>query len=183
MIRFFVFLVFLSVSYAAKAGVVTVCNVGSGKTTRVEVVREAPIADTYIYFLRERGKSTPIFGDRESSRGAFVKISCVGSKMRSLVLSGEFGANALQGFAITYRPEYRQLGRLDFAEKSRPKWLLLSKDETIVVIPTDGLGEISKKYVAYRNRTGSRDEPTTIGVDHVPELVGYEKVELKTLVN
>jgi hypothetical protein len=173
-----VFLALLVLSFMASAEVVTACDVGSGPTMRVEVIREAPIADTHVYLLRQNGEATPIFSDVDSSRGASVRAACVGRKNRALVLSGEFAANAVQGFVLTYDPADRKVGRLDFAEKSRPKWLFLSKTETIVVIPTHGLGETSKRFVAYRHATGSSDAPAGEGIDQLPKAEGYEKVDV-----
>jgi hypothetical protein len=165
-------------SCAAGAEVVIACDVGSGPTTRVEVVREAPIADTHIYLLRQKGKVAPIFSDAENSRGFSVRAACVGKNIHALVLSGEFTANAVQGFVLTYIPSFGPPGRLDFAEKTRPKWIFLSKRQTVVVIPTGGLGETTKQYVTYRNATGSNDEAVVEGVDQIPELKAYEKVDL-----
>lgn len=150
---------------------------------RVEVIREAPIADTHVYLLRQNGKATPIFSDVDSSRGASVSAACVGRTNRALVLSGEFTANAVQGFVLTYTPASKKVARLDFAEKSRPKWLYLSKNETIVVIPTHGLGETSKKFVAYRTPAGSSDAAAGEGIDQLPKAEGYEKIDLDVATN
>ena len=103
---------------------------------------------------------------------------CVGRTNRVLVLSGEFTANAVQGFVLTYKPANRKVGRLNFAEKSRPKWLFLSKNDTIIVVPTHGLGETSKKFVAYRTQMGSMDAAAGEGIDQLPKAKGYEKIDL-----
>lgn len=154
------------------------CDLGGNPKTRVEVLREAPIADTYVYLLRQNGKATPIFFDVDNSRGAAVTAVCVGRANRALVLSGEFTANAVQGFVLTYKPANRKVGRLDFAEKSRPKWLFLGKNNVIVVIPTHGLGETSKKFVAYRTQKGSVNASAGEGIDQLPKAKGYEKIDL-----
>jgi hypothetical protein len=107
-----------------------------------------------------------------------VRVACVGKDIHALVFSGEFTSNAVQGFVLTYAPSLGARGRLDFAEKTRPKWIFLSKRQTMVVIPTGGLGETTKQYVTYRNATGSTDEAVVEGVDQIPELEGYEKVDM-----
>lgn len=165
----------------AEADVVIACDVGSGPRMRVEVIREAPVADTYVYLLRQNGKSTPVFSDIEGSRGAAVSAVCVGRKNRALVFSGEFTANAVQGFVVTYKPQNQKIGRLDFAEKSRPKWLFLSKNETVIVMPTHGRGETSNKFVAYRSQTGSDAAPVGEGIDLLPRANGYDKIDLDAL--
>jgi hypothetical protein len=173
-----VLLALLATPFTATAEVVIACDIGVGTTMRVEVIREAPIADTHVYLLRQNGKATPIFSDAVSSRGAAVRAACVGKKNRALVLSGEFAANAVQGVVLTYKPGNRKFGRLDFAEKNRPKWLFLSKTETIVVVPTHGLGETSKNYVAYRHAIGSSGAPGGEGIDRLPNVHAYEKIDL-----
>jgi hypothetical protein len=178
MMKTIAFVAWMGVPCVAAAEIVVACDIGSGPTTRVEVIREAPIADTHIYLLRQNGKVTPVFSDAEDSRGAAVRVACVGTKIHALVLSGEFAANAVQGFVLTYEPSVGESGRLDFAEKRRPKWLYLSKAQTKVLIPAGGLGETNKKYVAYRIATGSNDEPVAEGVDRLPEVQGYEMVDL-----
>jgi hypothetical protein len=172
------FLVLLVFPFVVAAEVVTACDVGAGPKMRVEIIRETPIADTYIYLLRQNGKATPIFSDLDNSRGTSVHTACVGRKNRALVLSGEFAANAVQGFVLTASPEGRKLGRLDFAEKVRPNLIYLSKAQTIVVIPTGGFGETSKKYVSYTNATGSNDEPMVKGIDQLPDAGAYEKIDI-----
>jgi hypothetical protein len=64
-----VFLALLAIPFTATAEVVIACDIGVGPTMRVEVIREAPIADTHVYFLRQNGKATPIFSDAESREG------------------------------------------------------------------------------------------------------------------
>jgi hypothetical protein len=171
-------LALLACPFTVAAEVVKACDVGPGPKIKVEIIREAPSVDTYIYLLRQNGNATPIFSDVENSRGASVQVACVGRKNRVLVLSGEFAANAVQGIVLTSTPDGGKLGRLDFAEKIRPQLIYLSKTRTIVVIPTAGLGETSKKYMAYSNATGSNDEPMVEGIDQLPGAGKYEKVDL-----
>lgn len=162
----------------AEAEVFAACDLGGGPTSRVEVLRESPIADTHVYLLRQNGKATPIFSDVDSSRGASASAVCVGRTNHALVLSGQFTANAVQDFVLTYKPANQKVDRLDFAEKSRPKWLFLSKNDMIVVIPTHGLGETSNKFVAYRSRKGSIDAAGGEGIVQLPKAKGYEKIDL-----
>lgn len=178
-----VFLGLLAFPLMAAGEVVIACDVGSGPRVLVEVIRGAPIADTYVYLLRENGKSTPVFSAIDGSRGTAVSAVCVGRKNRALVFSGEFTANAVQGFVLTFNSQNQKVGRLDFAEKSRPKWLFLSKDETIIVIPTHGLGETSKKFVAYRTPAGRNAAPAGEGIDLLPRANGYEKIDLDALTS
>lgn len=176
-------LLFAALSIASCTGmaeIIATCDVGPGPTLRVQVVREMPIADTWIYSLRQKGKTTPLFSDADTSRGSLVEVTCVGKKNHALVVSGEFAANSRQGFVLTYRPGRSAPGRLDFAEKGTPDWLFLNKSETIVAITTNGLGENSGKYRMYRTTTGMSAEPAAESVDRLPRAKGFEKVNLKT---
>jgi hypothetical protein len=173
------FAALMSAPFLACAENLLTCNVGPGPTIHVEVIREAPVADTWIYFLRQNGATTPLFVDVDSSRGSSVDAACVGKKNHALVLSGEFAANARQGFVLTYRPGRDAPGRLDFAEKGRPGWLFINATETIVAVATNGLGETSKKYRMYRSATGLSGEPAVESADRLPGRRAYEKVNLK----
>lgn len=113
-------LALLALPLVAEAEVFAACDLGSGPTLRVEVIREAPIADTQVYLLRQNGKATPIFSDVDSSRGASVSAVCVGRMNRALVLSGEFTANAVQGFVLSYTPANKKVARLDFCGEESP---------------------------------------------------------------
>lgn len=173
------FAALLSASFVGRAEKLLTCDVGSGPTISVEVIRDLPVADTWMYSMRQNGVTTPLFMDADSSRGSSVDAACVGKKNHALVLSGEFAANARQGFVLTYRPGRDAPGRLDFAEKGRPDWLFLNSKETIVAVATNGLGETSKKYRIYRTATGLNGEPAAESVDRLPGLRGLEKVNLK----
>lgn len=137
------------------------------------------MADTHIYYLRQDGKRSPLFGDPEQSRGSAVLAECVGKKVRALVVSGTFTANFLQGFVLTYRPESNVPERLDFAEKSRPPWLYLSAHEIIVIIPTYGYGETNAKYAAYHHVLGRTDLDRTDGINQLPSPAGFEVVHIQ----
>jgi hypothetical protein len=165
-------------AYSALAEVVGSCNVGPSPTVQVEIIREKQIADTWLYSLRNNGRKKPFFVDAETSRGSSVQVACVGRKNRALVVSGEFSANSLQGFVLTYAPGQSEPGRFDFAEKSRPAWLFLSRKDAILAVPTGGFGETNKKYVAYRSVTGINGKPAAEGIDLLPYAGRYERIKL-----
>ena len=165
-------------AFTAAAELVKTCDVGSKAGSRVDAVRDSKIADTCVYYLRQNGSTRPFFEDRESSRGSSVQIACVGSHERALVVTGEFTANFLQGFALRRNPANGVVERLDFAEKNRPAWLYLSPSETDVVIPTHGYGETNKKFIVYRHFVGSGAEPQVIPMDELPARADAEVIEL-----
>jgi hypothetical protein len=163
---------------SAAAELVKTCNVGSKTGSRVDVVRDSKIADTYVYYLRQNGSTHPFFEDKDSSRGLSVQIACVGSHARALVVTGEFTSNFLQGFVLSRNPVNGVVERLDFAEKNQPTWLYLSPSETDVVIPTHGYGETNKKFIVYRHFVGSGAEPQVVSMDELPVRAGAELIEL-----
>lgn len=162
-------------SSAFGAELVVKCDLGGSPSRKISVVRDAKIASTYIYYLQQGEIRTPFFGERERSRGSDVQVECAGKKRHALIASGEFTANALQGFAITNFPGADRPARLDFAEKSRPTWLYLAQHEMAVVIATLGYGDSDAKYVVYR-RAGEQD--AVEAVNQLPDRVGFEVVKL-----
>ncbi|MQA20323.1 hypothetical protein [Rugamonas rivuli] len=168
------FLLTASTSHAAE--LVKSCDIG----TRLAITRDSRIADTHVYYLQEGKKRSPVFGTPDQSRGSAVHAACVGKKVRALVVSGEFTANALQGFVITHRPGSATPERLDFAEKSRPQWLYLSPHEVIAVIPTLGYGETNAKYVAYHHIVGEPGADRVDATNQLPPSGGFEVVNMRS---
>jgi hypothetical protein len=165
-------------TYANAAELIVTCGVGPEPMQKVGVVRDSRIASTYIYYLRQGGTNTPFFVQPDQSRGDSVLVQCVGKKRRTLVVSGEFSANALQGFVISSVAGTNKIDRLDFAEKSRPQWLYTDEHEVIVVTPTFGYGETNSKYVAYRHTIGQTDVDQADGINDLPSPDGYEVMRL-----
>lgn len=168
---------FFSTAFASEP--VKVCQLGNDESHAVTVIRNAKIAFTHAYYLEYNGELSPLFGTLEQSRGSSVEIACVGSKRHALVMSGEFSANALQGFAMSYSPVTNSLERLDFAEKSSPTWLYLSPKEMVVIVNTLGYGETSSKYRAYHHVAGSSDEAMADAIDQLPASTGFEVIRLR----
>lgn len=164
---------------AGASELLVACDIGAKASKRVEVVRDEEIADTHIYYLRQGRKIRPFFGGREASRGSSVRIACVGKKRRALVVSGEFSANALQGFALTYNPTIDRIERLDFAEKSPPAWLYLGANKSLIVIPTHGLGETNKKYLVYRHINGAKADREAVGMETLPDNDRFDVINLE----
>lgn len=164
-------------SYSAfGAELVKRCDLGGRPSEKIAVVRDSKIASTYVYYIQQGKVRKPFFGDRDQSRGADVRVECVGKKSRVLIVSGEFTANALQGFAIASLAGADAPDRLDFAEKGRPSWLYLAPNEMAVVFETLGYGDSDAKYVAYR-RAGGQDQVE--GVDQPPSQEGFDVVDLR----
>lgn len=158
---------------------VLTCDIGSKTTKRVEILRDAEIGDTHIYYLRQDEKTRPFFDSPDDSRGAEVHIACVGKKRHALVVSGAFKANFLQGFVLTYNPGSGRSERLEFAEKSPPQWLYLGASKTLIVLPTYGYGETNKKYIVYRHFAGAKVDAAAFGRDGLPGVGRFEVIKLE----
>jgi hypothetical protein len=157
---------------------VLTCKLGPRPSQNVAVVRDLKIASTYVYYLRHGKVRTPFFGSLDNSRGAMVNAQCVGKKQRALIVSGEFTANALQGFAITNFPDSDRPERLDFAEKNRPTRFYVAPHEMLIVVATGGLGETDAKYVAYRHVAGRSEQDEARGMNELPSSSGFDVFNL-----
>jgi hypothetical protein len=80
--------------------------------------------------------------------------------------------------AVCANPGTPKFGRMDFVERNHPEWLFLSQAETIVDVPMNGLGDTSRKFVAYRQATGTSGELGGVGLDQLPKAEGLEKLNL-----
>lgn len=157
---------------------VLTCKLGPRPSQSVAVVRDLKIASTHVYYLQHGKARTPFFGSVDNSRGSFVHARCVGKKQRALIVSGEFTANALQGFAITNFIDSDRPERLDFAEKNRPMRLYLAPHEMLIVVATGGFGETDAKYVAYRHVAGRGEQDESQGMNELPSPPGFDVLNL-----
>ena len=176
--NFFSVLAVCFVTNVTAAETVLTCKIGPGPFQRLRVVRDSKIASTHVYYLQQGKVRTPFFGSRDNSRGSSVHAQCVGKKRRALIVSGEFTANALQGFAIANSPDSDRLERLDFAEKSRPMRVYLAAHEMVIVVATNGLGETNGKYVAYRHIAGGGEQGDVQGINELPTLPVFDVFNL-----
>lgn len=160
------------------AELVLSCKLGPGPSQSIAVVRDLKIASTHVYYLRHGKVRTPFFGSLDNSRGSLVHAECVGKKQRALIVSGEFTANALQGFVITNFPDSDRPERLDFAEKNRPIRLYLAPHEMLVVVATGGYGETDSKYVAYRHVAGRGEQGEARAINDLPSPQGFDVLNL-----
>lgn len=144
--------------------VVKTCQLGNRPMHAIQVAREQEIAASHIYTLRYGKTSQYFFESRDTSRGLSVHIACAGKKQHALVAYGEFTSNFLQGFVIARSPQSGKLHRLDFAERSPPQWRYIGNDETLVIMPTNGIGEYgARKYIVYRRANSDGAETGVSG--------------------
>ena len=174
---FFLMLIPL-VSFGAE--VMQTCQLGNQDTHVIKVTREKEIASSHIYALHYSGRPQYFFDSADASRGLSVHISCIGKKQRSLLVYGEFTSNFLQGFVIVRDHTTGKLHRLDFAERSPPKWVYMSNRQTLVIMETHGVTEYGKKkYVVYRRAHEDGAEVHVSGANALPAADGFEVVVLQ----
>lgn len=153
------------------------CTLGTAPSTQIKVVNAQPIADSAIYYLQQKQKHTPVFASAEMSRGAAMSIQCAGREEKALVVSGEFSANYLQGFALRYNSASHELERIDFAERNRPSWVYLNQSGMALVFQNTG-NESSKKYLVYQYISGKGQAEAAYGTNKMPTDSSNIKITL-----
>lgn len=153
------------------------CLLGTGPNTQVAVLSAQPIADSAIYYLQQQQELSPVFASGEMSRGAAVSIQCAGREEKALVVSGEFSANYLQGFALRYNSATQELERIDFAERNRPSWVYLNQSGMALVFQNSG-HESSKKYLVYQYISGKGQAEAAYGTNKAPTHSSNIKITL-----
>lgn len=133
---------------AAPLETMIVCPPTATGTPVVALLRTRPILDSHLYLLSHSGKTEPVFGSAEASRGVGMQVTCVGEQTSVLVFSGEFTANYLQGAAVAFDPVSRRLLRIDFAERNRPHWIGLGPAGMSVIFDNSG-HESRSRYLIY----------------------------------
>jgi len=137
--------------------VVKRCELGSGQSHTLALLRDHPIDSTAVFYL-SKGNAAPVLlyaGDEDQSRGDEIQVACIGSKERAFVISGEFTSNYLQGVAIRYNTTAGRWERVDFAERERPAAILLDPKGLVVLIPNRGRNESPERYIIYRYDAGA----------------------------
>ncbi|WP_347905700.1 hypothetical protein [Pseudomonas purpurea] len=140
------------------------CRLGA-PDVRIELLRGMDGTHSWVYALRDSGPQHWLYDNAEDSRGGSVHWQCAGSEQGQgvLVLSGEFTSNYLQGAAFYVDPVSHRIERIAFAERNRPRWVMVSERGTYVVFENTG-HESSSKYLLYAKDDGYQE------VDELPTL-------------
>ncbi|QZD68489.1 MULTISPECIES: hypothetical protein [unclassified Pseudomonas] len=143
-------LVSLQVSAAElKFSTVTRCDLSSAESA-VSLLSGHPILDSHVYKIRQSQKTNYLYEDSDASRGSNVHWQCVNltKDVNALVISGEFTSNYLQGALFYFDGDSAQVERLNFAERNRPGWILLTQQGPQVIFENKG-NESSHKFLSY----------------------------------
>jgi hypothetical protein len=157
---------------------ITHCTLGSDGRHTLALLRDHPIDSTAVYYLSKDG-ATPVRlypGDEDQSRGDEVQATCVGSRERAFVLSGEFASDFLQGIAVRFNTMANRWERIDFAERTRPASVYFGSNGLAVLIPNTGRNESPERYIIYRYdaRAGRAEQtysnrPPKLRATRIPE--------------
>jgi len=155
------------------------CALGANHSESVSVNRGNKIANTHVYYLQRDHDSKLVFdGEESNSRGQSVSVGCVGKSEYVMILSGEFTANYVQGFAIRYNTLKKEWERIDFAEKARPQWVYINNQEMMVVIPNIGF-EMDKRFIVYRFVAGRGADEESFSSDTLPNSTDYQVIRIE----
>jgi hypothetical protein len=144
----------------------TVMSCPPADGTRATLKAEPHGDDGDALFVDEAGKTQPAFLDMPDTQfvGNVALARCVGG---ALVFALEYGPPYLKGVAIRRNPQTHADERIYFAEKALPKWLYLSNQEMLVVIPNEG-HETDKKYLVYQYVSGKGQSDQSTATDQLP---------------
>lgn len=145
------------------------CKLGLDGRHSVELLRDRPVSNTAIFYIRKDGASPHRLyqGDEDQSRGDSVKAVCAGTKERAFVISGEFTSNYLQGVAIRYNTKLARWERVEFAERSRPAAVHFPDSGMEVVFDNVRRNESGKRYIVYRYDSKKSESEQTWS-NHLP---------------
>lgn len=156
-------------SVAAAQTILAACRLGEKQDEVVSVIAEQPIADSRRICLKatSEGSPRPIFGDEDdASRGAGIKVRCIGHDEKVLIVFGEsLGAGYPRGVAVRFHEG--MLERLEFAEPGLPTFVDLTPSAMRLVFSRHG-SEIAAPFVIYRYVSGTGSTPDVLGARHVP---------------
>jgi len=127
----------------------------AGPENTISLLRGSPIVGTYIYEVRITQDIRFLYEDTDASRGGRVQWQCASDhhNVNVLLVSGEFTSNFLQGALFYFDSGDGQIGRIDFAERNRPRWVRISAQGAQVIFENTG-HESSHKYLSYgKNET------------------------------
>ena len=156
------------------------CRLGKGQHEIVSVIAEQPIADSRLILLKTAsdGRARLIFGSEDDvSRGAAIRVRCVGKEEKILILIGEFlGSGYPKGVAVRFNNG--ELEQLEFAEPGLPTFVDLTPFEMRLVFPKHA-PEISAPLAIYVYVSGAGPTPDVKEAYRLPKLAGAIRIPVQ----
>jgi hypothetical protein len=145
------------------------CQLGKKAHETVSVIAEQPISDSQVISLKTASEVRPhlIFGsENDASRGAQVRVKCVGKDEKVLVLVGEFlGSGYPRGIAVRFN--MGRLEQIEFAEPGLPTFIDLTPSEMRLAFSKHG-PEIAAPFAIYTYVSGAGPIPDVKEAHRVP---------------
>jgi len=151
--------------YAAESvDTVISCRLDDG--THATLKAESRGLDGKALIVEVSGQTQPAFLDMPDMDyvGQIVLAICVG---KALVFAQESGSPYLKGVVVRKNPQTHAEERINFAEKSLPRWLYLGRHEMLLIIPNEGY-ETNKRYLVYRSVQGKGQPEESTPMDNLP---------------
>ncbi|MGZ3182099.1 MAG: hypothetical protein ACXU8N_06635 [Telluria sp.] len=156
------------------------CKLGEGKTRIVSITTDQPRADPKRIFVKlsPTAVEVPIFGyEDERSRGSELELKCLGGREKVLLVFGEFfGSGYPRGIALRFHAG--TVERIDFAERTLPKWIDLTRSGMRLIFSEHG-PEIQAPYVSYRFSIGVGQDQEGQALEDMPALESGTRIEVR----
>lgn len=164
----------IGTAYAEPPKSILGCSLSDG--TQVSLLAEST-AEGQRLFLELDQKTQTAFSDMPDTDfvGQVVLAKCTSS---SLIFALNYGSPYLKGVVLRKNPLSHSIERIDFAEKSLPRWLYLGQEQMRLVIPNIG-NEVSGKFLVYDYFAGKGQSEEAGSVDVRPDTHGFKVLRLK----
>ncbi len=139
---------------------------------RIELASEPRGPAGSTLFLKFSGATVKAFDD-------FPDVEFVGSVVLSkcvdhvLVFGMNYGPPYIKGEAIRANHRTHAIERINFAEKSTPKWIYSGPRDMLLVFPNLG-NESARKFIVYRFVSDVGQEENPSFVDQLPRRTSYK---------
>lgn len=164
-----------SAASATQLSEVRTCRTEAGSP--ISLLAEKGLEGSRLY-LKLDGQIKTAFTDMPDADfvGTVVMSTCAG---HALIFAISYGPPYLKGVVVRRNPVNHAVERIDFAEKSLPRWLYLSPTQMRLVIPNIG-NETASKYLIYdfASVKGQSNEPAASNV--LPDKHGFNVAQLRS---
>lgn len=166
-------LYFTNPAHAASLTLVRSCHLVDG--SQMTLLAEAT-ADGNRLHLQINEHTEKAFTDMPDADfvGTIVLVACID---HSLVFAINYGSPYLKGAVVRKNPVSHRLERIDFAEKTLPRWLYVNSQEMQLIIPNIGY-EVQSKYIVYQFSAPDGQTTEPLATDTLPSRRGFKKLAI-----
>lgn len=169
----------------------TTCQLGTTPSYTISIIESTPIGSTKLYSIQYPDTSEhPIYMTQETtqedaiklSQGSDVRVICSGSPERTLIVTGEFSSNFIQGIILRYDSKLKALQRLDVSERSPVSKVYFGQNYFSAVVASD-YRETSKKYLIYKYSSQKKASETPLDSDALPSARARQVITIQSRQN